>query len=139
MTPAEAEQLWKRRRAKLDKVLRQEARAIGLSALKFTKDHMTQTIYAIPEDRTRKGKKKWRRTGNLRRSEKFEVREGGLVVAIVNTASYSVPRHEAGKPGHRNINPLRVSHWRDAMLETFQPSVLPEWQAAVQKILREKL
>jgi hypothetical protein len=121
----------------LDKVLRQEARAIGLSALNFTRQRLTETVYAIPEDRTKKGKKKWRRTGNLRRSEKFDIREGGLVVAIVNTASYSVPRHEAGKPGHRNINPLRISHWRDDLLETFQPSVLPEWRDAVLKVLRE--
>ena len=139
VTPAEADVLWKKRRARIDKALKQQARALGLSALKYTKDHMTRTIYAIPEERTKKGKKKWRRTGNLRRSEKMEVRENGFVVAIVNTATYSVPRHEAGKPGARNINPLRISHWRDDMLETFSESVLPEWRQAVLDVLRDKL
>ncbi len=111
---------------------RKTMQGVGIAALARSKQLMTEQIYAIPEDLSRsgearqkrlkaqgkkftarKGDKKWTRTGNLRRSEKFEVRSP-YEVAIVNYAAYAEPRHEAGKPGRRNINPLRESHWQDA-------------------------
>ncbi len=123
-----ADQLLKkmeRRKVRLETEFKATMRGVAVSALKFTKEKLTTEVYAIPEDRTKAGKKKWRRTGHLRRSEKFEVR-GPYAVAIVNTASYAVPRHEAGKPGHRNINPARISHWRDDMKEAFHEGLLQD-------------
>lgn len=131
-------------------------RGVAVSALAFTKKLMTEQIYAIPEDRTRKGEarfqtalgsgkrfqarkgdRKWVRTGHLRRSEKFEIR-GPYQVDIVNTAAYAEPRHEAGKPGRRKINPLRASHWRDELVETFGPIMLDLYSQTIEAILAGK-
>lgn len=126
------------RRQKLaEKAFQQTIRGVATSAVSFTKMKMTEEIYAIPEDLSASGKrrqakaqaagkrftpvgkdKKWRRTGNLRRSEKFLI-VNPYEVHIVNTAAYAEPRHEAGKPGRRNINPLRISHWRDDLKGVF--------------------
>src|SRR5690349_18079912 len=104
MTAAQLAAAQKRRAALIDREFRATARGIGVSALKFCKERLTSTVYAIPEDVGPSGKKLWRRTGNLRRSEKMEVRSPYEVV-VVNTAAYALPRHEAGKPGRRKINP----------------------------------
>lgn len=114
---------------------RKTARGLGISAVRFTREKMTSEIYAIPPDTTAAGKPKWRRTGHLRRSERYEVRSP-YVVAIVNDAAYSEPRHEAGKPGRRAINPIRRSHWRDELLKTFRPIVLEANRQTLLALLR---
>jgi hypothetical protein len=137
VTAAQVAAAHRRRQQLADREFRATARGIALSALKYTKDRLTATIYAIPEDVSGTGRKKWRRTGNLRRSEKFEIPDPYTVV-LVNTAAYAVPRHEAGKPGRRKINPLRISHWRDELVETFR-SIVPDLvHQTIQDILRRK-
>lgn len=137
MTAAQLAAAQKRRAALIDREFQATARGIGISALKFCKELLTSTIYAIPEDVSGTGRKKWRRTGNLRRSEKMELRSPYEVV-VINTAAYAVPRHEAGKPGRRKINPLRVSHWRDELVRTFQPLVADLCRDTITAILRRK-
>lgn len=124
MTARELADLMHRRRVLVEKEFRQSSRGLGISALRFCKERLTATVYAIPEDTTRTGKKKWRRTGQLRRSERLELPDP-YTVHIINDVRYSEPRHEAGKPGRRRINPVRVSHWRDDLREAFK-DVVPE-------------
>jgi hypothetical protein len=112
------------------------AKALGVSSLKLSKEFMSE-LYALPEDLTKAGKKKWRRTGHLRRSERIEVR-GPVEVSIVNDAVYGEPRHEAGKPNRRQINPLRVNHWRDRMFKVMQPIAIEQWKATVLDVLEGK-
>jgi hypothetical protein len=138
MATGTAEQLanvMRRRQALVEKEFRASSRGLAISAQRFARDVMTREIYAIPEDRTKSGKKKWRRTKLLLRSEKATVPDAYTVV-LDNTAKYSVPRHEAGKPGARRINPLRVSHWRDELVKTFRPIVLDVRHETVLAILR---
>jgi hypothetical protein len=97
---------------------------------------MTTEIYAIPEDVDPKtGRKKWQRTHRLLQGERFVVKNAYQVV-ITNEAPYAKPRHEAGKPGHRRINPLRESHWRDDLLKTFQPIMREALVLTLRDIMR---
>ena len=142
MTAEQVARKMKKRADLVAKEFTQTTRGVGVSALAFAKQKMTEEIYAVPEDLSASGRKRqasaqargkkftavgkdkaWRRTGHLRRSEKFEVRDA-YTVAIVNTAAYALPRHEAGKPGHRNINPARISHWHDDLKEAFNEGLL---------------
>jgi hypothetical protein len=87
------------------------------------REQITEQIYALDVDRTKAGKKRWKRTGLLRRAERVETPDA-YTVKLVNDASYALYRHEAGKPGRRKINPLRVAHWRDELVATFRPILL---------------
>lgn len=111
-------------------------KGIGRAALKLSKEHLS-IIYSIPEDVTKKGKKKWRRTGHLRRSEQVQVR-GPVEVAIINNAAYAEPRHEAGKPNRRRINPIRVVHWRDEMDKVMRPIAREQWKETIRDVIRQK-
>lgn len=145
MTAEQVARKMKKRQELVAQKFTQSTRGVGLSALNFVKMKLTEEIYAVPEDLNKSGQarfarqraqggrrrpfiakrseKKWTRTGHLRRSEKFEIRSP-YEVAIVNTAAYALPRHEAGKPGHRNINPARISHWHDDLREAFNEGLL---------------
>lgn len=127
---------WRARDKELKTALTFTTKAIGAAAFKLSKEELSK-LYAIPEDRTRSGKKKWRRTGHLRRSESVQVR-GPIEVAIRNTAAYSEPRHEAGKPGRRNINPLRANHWQDEMQKVMRPIALEQWRETVRDVIEGK-
>ncbi|HEV8176114.1 MAG TPA: hypothetical protein VGP44_00355 [Gemmatimonadales bacterium] len=135
MTARQLAQKMKQREKLVEREFLASSKGLARSLLPYSKNLLTTEIYALPEDLTRAGKKKWRRTGHLRRSERVEVRTP-YVVALVNDAAYAEPRHEAGKPGRRHINPLRVSHWRDQVRETFASVVLDLRHETVQAILR---
>jgi hypothetical protein len=135
VTAAQIAKLMQRRADLVEPEFLATSRGLAKSAVKFTKELMTNEIYAIPEDVTRSGKKKWRRTGQLRRSERAEVVDP-YTVRVYNTMAYAQPRHEAGKPGARAINPARESHWRDELVETFGPVVADLHHETVLAILR---
>lgn len=120
MTSQEMAKEWSRRARGAEGEFRKTMRGLGISAVALSKALMTAEIYAIPEDRTKRGKKKWQRTGRLRASEQF-IQPDPYTVEVTNAMGYAEPRHEAGKPGHRKINPLRLSHWRDEMVEKLAP------------------
>ncbi len=107
---------------------------IGEVALTLSRQLMEQEIYAIPEDTTRAGKKKWVRTGRLIASEAFDRSELPDVI-ITNETPYAEPRHEAGKPGRRKINPIRESHWQDEMFARLAPFAHDRWDDAIQLAL----
>lgn len=125
-----------RRQRLFDTEFRKTMRGIGISARTYCRELLTNEIYALPEDVNPKtGKKKWTRTRKLIEGEKYEVR-GPYEVAIVNATPYGVARHEAGKPGRRSINPLRVSHWRDELVKTFRSIVVDAIQLTLRDIYR---
>lgn len=137
MTAQQLQRLMTRRAALVKSELTKTTRGLGISAVKFCKETMTREIYAIPEDVTSTGRKKWRRTGHLRRSERWELRSP-YQVAIINDARYAEPRHEAGKRGRRAINPLRESHWRDELKRVFRPIEADAYRATILAILRRR-
>jgi hypothetical protein len=110
-------------------------KGLAADALGYSRRLITEQIYALDVDRTKAGKKKWKRTGFLRRGERAETPDA-YTVKLVNDAGYALFRHEAGKPGRRKINPARVSHWRDELLETFRPILADAYRLTVQAILK---
>ena len=133
-TAEQIAELMLKRRNLVEKEFRHSSNAIAKSARKFSKEKLSE-LYAIPEDRTKKGKKKWRRTGALRRGEIVEVPDA-YTVRVVNRIRYAKPRHEAGKPGRRRINPLRENHWRDELKRVFRPIVRDVRRLTLIDILR---
>lgn len=106
----------------LETEFKKSANGLGIAGTRFVKEKMTEEIYAIPvEVRPKSGKKKWKRTGFLRRSVRAELR-GPYAVAIITSANYALPRHEYGRDG-RTFNPLRVSHWNDELQKAFESSI----------------
>lgn len=110
-------------------------KGLAANALAFCRQKITEEIYALDVDRTKAGKKKWQRTGALRRGERAEVVDA-YTAKIVNDASYALYRHEAGKPGRRQINPGRVSHWRDELTATFRSIVADAYRLTIRDILK---
>lgn len=135
MTAAQVARRMKQREALVEREFRASSRGLAISAVKFAKEKLTQEVYAIPEAVTKGGKKKWRRTGHLRRSERYELQDA-YTVLIKNGANYALPRHEAGKPGHRKIDPVRESHWRDELVTVFAPIVLDVQASTLEAILK---
>jgi hypothetical protein len=137
MTAAQLAALHRKRAEAVPREFRKTMNGVKISLLKYEKELMTTEIYGIPEDKRKNGKPKWRRTGHLRRSERGEVTDP-YTVRLVNDAAYGLPRHEAGKPGHRKINPLRVSHWRDKAIELWESIKGDLLEATMRDILRPR-
>jgi hypothetical protein len=142
----------RRRAALVDREFKATCRGIAISAIKFVKERLTATVYAIPEDVDENGEKLWVRTGHLRRSEKPEF-PNSYTVVIVNKAPYAKARHDYGKPETheqkakreakgkkepRRFNPARVSHWHDDLEAVFRPLVPDLYRQTVEDILRRK-
>ena len=136
MTAAQLARRMRRRQQLVEREFQKTSQGLAISAVRFCKEKLTEEVYAVPEDTTKAGKKKWRRTGHLRRSERAEVRDPYTVV-VINDAVYAEPRHEAGKPGRRRINPNRESHWRDELAKTFAEVTKDAYAAPVADILRK--
>jgi hypothetical protein len=117
---------------------------VKISMVKFTRELMTAGIYAIPEDRTKQGKKKWRRTGHLRRSERAEVTDPYTCV-LINDAIYaqrreaasgSVSRGKKAKGDVHYVNPLRECHWREEAVKLWD-SIKGDLLEATMKAIME--
>jgi hypothetical protein len=135
MTSSQAARAYGARAAKVEREFRKTANGLKVSLERFSRERLTAGVYAIPEDISpRTGKKRWHRTHTLLRAEHAEVRDPYTVV-LINTTPYALPRHEAGNPGARKINPVRESHWRDEVSATFRSVVLDLQELTVRKIL----
>jgi hypothetical protein len=119
----------------LETRLAQAGRGLLVAALSLAREILNREVYGPAVDVSSTGRPKWRRTGALKRGEVGEVR-GPTEVAVVNRVAYAEPRHEAGKPGRRRINPLRVSHWRDEMAKVMRPIAQESWADAVRDAMR---
>lgn len=147
MTPDQIAQAMNRRARDVQTEFRATLRGLGKSAVAFGKMKMIEEIYAIPEDVSpRTGKKKWKRTHDLLRGEKWEPR-GLDAIAVVNAVPYAAARHAAtasaprgkkqkGEPSY--INPLRESHWRDELVATFRPLLADLYHDTMTAILARK-
>ena len=157
MTAEELAALMKRRRDLFEPAFRSATNEIARIAISRSKQLMTEQIYSLPEDRTakgerrfqrfvqtrrpgqvfsaRKGDRKWVRTGHLRRRERVEI-VSAYQCDVINDAVYAEPRHEAGKPGRRKINPARESHWRDDLVNDMRDAVIEIRRDAVQQVLK---
>lgn len=125
MTPDQNARLWADRALATGRGVKRAMRSVGQMALRRSNELITQEIYSKPEDVTATGRQKWRRTGQLAAREALTFEDDGLTAVIVNETPYAEPRHEAGKPGRRKINPARVAHWRDDMVTELRV-VFPE-------------
>lgn len=137
-----------RRARDVEREFRATLRGLGVSAVAFDKMKMIEEIYAIPEDVSPKtGKKKWKRTRDLLKGEKWEPR-GLDAIAIVNRVPYavrrerasgSVPRGKKARGDIHYINPVRESHWRDELVKTFRPLLADLYHDTIQAILARKV
>ena len=134
MTARELAAKHRRRLSLVEREMNRQVRGIARGTQEFVDRTITREIYSIPEDVSPTGRPKWRRTNLLAHSEKAHVTDP-YTVTVINTAPYAEPRHEAGKPGRRKINPLRVSHWRDELVAAFRSNVLQQWRAAILRAL----
>lgn len=113
---------------------RKTTHGLAIAALRFCRLKITELIYANPvPKRPVSGKPQWKRTGNLRRSERQEVVDA-YTARIVNDASYALYRHEAGKPGRRKTQ--FPAHWRDELRQAFQPVIRDAYRLTVAAILK---
>lgn len=164
MTPQQLAALMRRRATRLLPALENTTRGLTVSALRLAKEKLQEGVYALPEDRTargerrfarfvaghrpgqvfvpRKGDRKWVRTGHLQRSQ-HPVQLGPTKFAIANSAIYAAERHEAGKASSdilkhkpRNIGEGRESHWMDEMFAIMQPIAQEQWRQTVLDVLR---
>jgi hypothetical protein len=106
--------LWRDRRGRFAGAMAGAREELAREAQALARAALERLIYSKPEDVSGTGRKRWTRTRNLINNETAEVR-GQAEVVLTNAMDYAEPRHEAGKPGRRNINPNRVAHWRDAI------------------------
>lgn len=76
----------------------------------------------------------WRRTGNLRRSERWKV-ASAYVGIVYNDAEYAKERHERGKRGHK---PTRFpAHWRDIAISKTRPLRIEIYRDALRSAISE--
>lgn len=134
MTAGELKQKWATRVGSAGPQFRRTAEALARNAEERAKERMRETIYAVPEDTSRTGRKKWVRTERLLEGEHGRLR-GAFEVVLVNDQRYAEPRHEAGKPGRRKIDPRRVSHWRDDVAQELRPVATEAFHKALLAIL----
>jgi hypothetical protein len=146
MTAAELAARHRRRAAAVPREFQKTMNGVKISMVKFTKELMTTEIYAIPEDLTEKGKKKWRRTGHLRRSERAEVTDPYTCV-LINDAIYARRREAASGSAGRGkktgdavhyVNPLRECHWREKAKELWESIKEDLWHATVRDIMETR-
>lgn len=135
MTAHELARLMRRRAAAVEPEFQKTTNGLAVDALRFSRGKITDEIYALGVDRTAAGKAKWKRTGLLRRGERVETPDA-YTIKLVNDAGYALFRHEAGKPGRRKINPLRLSHWRDETVEAFRSILVDAYRLTWEAILR---
>lgn len=103
---------WADRAGRAPSELRQLVRRTGRRMLTVSRQHMRKQIYSIPEDTTRAGRKKWRRTGILLQGEKLRYAPDGSAVTLTNEVSYARSRHELGRDGRKTTRP---AHWREGI------------------------
>ena len=124
-----------RRRGAVERELGGAARTLALELGAEAKRVMQDEIYNVPEKRSTSGRKAWRRTGNLKRSER--ARAEGVVIVLSNSANYAAARHALGtKDSSREpISPQRSVQWEDQAVLNKRGRILSVRRAAVMKAL----
>ncbi len=124
--------LWRDRQGRFVSVTREARLQLAMLTEALAKRVMQQLIYSKPEDVGPSGRKLWVRTGELMAGE-HAVLKGDTEVILTNAVSYAEPRHEAGKPGRRAINPARFAPWRDVLAPVLRQLQLSIYENAIQE------
>jgi len=133
----EIARLWRNRAGQFASILEGGAEELAVMVEAESKRAMQTLIYSKPEDIGRSGRRLWVRTGALMAGEKARVKAPG-VVTLTNNVSYAEPRHEANKPGRRQINPARTAHWREVIGPTIRAAQLRFYEERLQAIWRKQ-
>jgi len=130
-TPAGLAEAWAARTEKVLPEIRQLVQRTGRRMLTVSKRQMRRQIYAIPEDMTATGKKKWVRTGNLLNAEDLAYAPNRSGVTLTNGMIYARARHELGRDGRQTKRP---AHWRDGIYAELLPTVERDMMATRDRI-----
>ena len=138
MTAEQIADRWERRVASARPALRMAMNELRLRTQAEVIRAINRGIYSKPEDVSPTGRKLWVRTGMLKAGEfvRLEDTFETTAVVITNFVPYAEPRHEANKPGRRQINPARTSHWRDETVAKMRPVMLALIRDAERRIVR---
>lgn len=124
---------WALRAGRVRPEVRSLVERAGKRMLNVSRRHMDEQIYSIPEDVSpRAGKKKWVRTGNLRKAEDLVYAPDGSGVTLTNKMIYARSRHELGRDGRKTIRP---AHWREGIVSELQASAARELETVSRRIL----
>jgi hypothetical protein len=80
-------------------------------------------------------KKAWKRTGNLRRSEKMKVLSPYIGI-VENTAKYARARHDMGMPGAK-LKTKRVAPWRTNAIRRTRLKIRDIYRLALRRAVTE--
>jgi hypothetical protein len=125
-------QEWSRRAGRVGPEVRSMVERTGKRMLAISRRHMDEQIYSIPEDETKAGKKKWVRTGRLRKAEDLVYAPDGSGVTLTNTMPYARARHELGRNGRHTKRP---AHWREGIVNELRESTARELAIMNRRIL----
>ena len=93
-----------------------------------------------PAERTRRGRiktrtvKAWRRTGFLRRSERWRM-QSPFVGLIINNARYAFARHQLNRPSPID-GVVRRAPWRETAIQNTLPMIRKTLRDSVLEVLR---
>ena len=125
---------WERRAQQLEPVMQKATTDATAVMYAESRKQLKELIYDKPVPKCPKSKKpEWKRTGNLRRSERKRVASPFLGI-VYNDASYAAERHEAGKPGHRRVR--YVAHWRDDAAKIARPKIRKIYRDALRRAVQ---
>lgn len=108
----------RQRQQRMEKALGAAARELAPVMARETKGLLQSEIYSvpIPRRRGRRGKGRWRRSGNLKRRERAYA--DGVTVVLENQANYAAARSALGskgpenRAGRKNRPPTRSIQWQ---------------------------
>ena len=124
---------WRRRTERFVRELERATVEATDAVYAASRQALQSSIYNVPVPtyRNKRGREVplWRRTGNLRRSERR--RAAGLTGIIYNEASYARERHERG----RGTEYPRKAHWRDEAVSAAAAEVRRIYRDAVKRAL----
>ncbi len=132
-TPRGLAEEWAARAGRVQPEIRLLVQRTGKRILKVSKEHMKAQIYAIPEDTTKAGKKKWTRTRKLINAEGLVYAPDGSAVTLTNPMVYARSRHELGRDGRKTKRP---AHWRDGIYAETKAEVQADMSWTNAKILK---
>lgn len=128
---------------------------IGAQVHASSKRLLQSEVYNIPIPRSAGGKQKWRRGGDLKRSESFRLSANGLMVILTNNSQHALPRHalggpnppnragrqsgeqqpQAGAPAAQRSRTKHVGHWQERAAQQNEAFIAREYRAALERAL----
>lgn len=136
----------------MERELRHANQRIGVKVNADAKKTLQIDVYDVPTPNIKGGKKQWRRTGNLKRQESWQVSSDGLSVRFVNSAPYASFRAKLGTPGYprragiqrpqtdkppaQRSKTLPIGRWQEVAALMNVEFTRSEYNDAIQRALR---